>query len=174
MSVLVYTESWGGSFRKSTYEAVSYASETAKLLGLDVIAISSGDENDDELRKLGNYGATKILTAAKIEKGNSQAITNLIATHASESTIIIFANTYTSKMIAPRLSAKLKAGFASNVIALPSKNGSIQVQRKAFSNKALEYMKIDTEKTIITLSQNAFGLVECQKDCTIEKVEGNA
>ena len=31
MSVLVYTESWSGSFRKSTFEAVSYASETAKL-----------------------------------------------------------------------------------------------------------------------------------------------
>ena len=38
MSVLVYTESWEGSFRKSTYEAVSYASETAKILETDVIA----------------------------------------------------------------------------------------------------------------------------------------
>ena len=33
MSVLVYTESWGGKFRKSTFEAVSYASVTAKVLG---------------------------------------------------------------------------------------------------------------------------------------------
>ena len=47
MSVLVYTESWKGNFRKSTYEAVSYASETAKLLGTDVIAISFGNINDN-------------------------------------------------------------------------------------------------------------------------------
>ena len=173
MSVLVYTESWEGSFRKSTYEAVSYASETAKLLGTDVIAISSGGENNDELKKLGDYGATKILSSSGIEKGNSQATTNLIATNASESTIIIFANTYTSKMIAPRLAAKLKAGLASNVTALPSKNGSIQIQRKAFSNKALEHMTIDTEKAIITLAQNAFGLIECKKECAIEIIQGN-
>ena len=37
MSVLVYTESWDGNFRKSSFEAVSYASETAKLLGTEVI-----------------------------------------------------------------------------------------------------------------------------------------
>ena len=43
MSVLVYTESWDGSFRKSTFEAVSYASETAKLLGTEVVAISLGE-----------------------------------------------------------------------------------------------------------------------------------
>ena len=55
MSVLVYTESWKGNFRKSSYEAVSYASETAKLLGTEVIALSFGDVSDDELKKLGKF-----------------------------------------------------------------------------------------------------------------------
>ena len=63
MSVLVYTESWKGNFRKSTFEAVSYASETAKLLGTDVVALSFGEVTDDELSKLGNYGANKVLSA---------------------------------------------------------------------------------------------------------------
>ena len=47
MSVLVYTENWDGKFRKSSFEAVSYASETAKLLGTDVIAISFGEVNNE-------------------------------------------------------------------------------------------------------------------------------
>ena len=51
MSVLVYTESWEGKFRKSTFEAVSYASETAKLLGTDLVAVSLGEVSDDELNK---------------------------------------------------------------------------------------------------------------------------
>ena len=51
MSVLVYAESWEGSFRKSTFEAVSYACKTAKLLNTNVIAICFGDESDDELEK---------------------------------------------------------------------------------------------------------------------------
>ena len=73
MSVLVYTESWDGNFRKSSFEAVSYASETAKLLGTDVIAISLGEVSDEQLKKLGNYGASKVITCATIEKGDSQA-----------------------------------------------------------------------------------------------------
>ncbi len=90
MSVIVYTENWKGTFRKSTFEAVSYASETAKLLGTDVIALSFGDVSDDELSRLGNYGVNKVLSANGIEKGDSQATANLFTSNSSDSTIIIF------------------------------------------------------------------------------------
>ena len=81
MSVLVYTESWEGNFRKSTYEAVSYASETAKLFGTDVVALAFGNESDDELKKLGSYGANKVLATSGIEKGDSKAATQLFQFH---------------------------------------------------------------------------------------------
>jgi electron transfer flavoprotein alpha subunit len=42
MSVLIYAESWDGSFRKSTFEAISYANEVSKLLDTDLVAISFG------------------------------------------------------------------------------------------------------------------------------------
>tara|TARA_B100001250_G_scaffold408890_1_gene432136 strand:- start:537 stop:1481 length:945 start_codon:yes stop_codon:yes gene_type:complete len=173
MSVLVYAESWDGNFRKSTYEAVSYAHETAKLLGTDVIALSLGGESEDELKKLGAYGANKVLAASRIEKGDSKAATHLFANITSDASIIIFSNTYTSKMIAPRLSAKLKAGIASNVISILSNTSPIQIKRKAFSSKALESTTINTEKAIIILAPNSFGLVECGGDCEIEKI-GNS
>jgi electron transfer flavoprotein alpha subunit len=76
-------------------------------------------------------------------------------------------------MIAPRLAAKLKAGIVSNVISLPSSTSPMQIKRKAFSNKALEITTINTEKKIIILAPNAFGLVEYRKDCKIEKIEEN-
>jgi len=174
MSVLVYTESWEGNFRKSTYEAVSYASETAKLLGTDVIAIAFGNENDHELKTLGNYGANKVLVANGVEKGDSKAATHLFTTNTSDANIIVFANTYTSKMIAPRLAAKLKAGIASNVITVPSSTSPIQIKRKSFSSKALENITINTEKAIIILAPNAFGLVKCDNDCKVEKIKADS
>ncbi|MEC7864080.1 MAG: electron transfer flavoprotein subunit alpha/FixB family protein, partial [Bacteroidota bacterium] len=174
MSVLVYTESWEGNFRKSTYEAVSYASETAKLLGTDVIAIAFGNESDHELKTLGNYGANKVLAASGVEKGDSKTATHLFTTNTSDANIIIFANTYTSKMIAPRLAAKLKAGIASNVITVPSSTSPIQIKRKSFSSKALEDITINTEQAIIILAPNAFGLVESGNDCKIEKIKVNS
>tara|TARA_B100001142_G_C14342555_1_gene658569 strand:- start:2163 stop:3107 length:945 start_codon:yes stop_codon:yes gene_type:complete len=171
MSVLVHTESWGGSFRKSTYEAVSFANKTAKTFNTDVIAIASGNESDEELKKLGTYGANKVLAANNIEKGDSQALTNLFANNMSDADIIIFASTYTSKMIAPRLASKIKAGILSNVISITSSKKLIEVKRNTFSGKAIENAKINTEKAIISLAPNAFGLIECQKDCQIQRIE---
>ena len=138
MSVLVYTESWDGIFRKSTFEAASYASETAKLLGTEVVAISLGEVSNDELSKLGNYGVSKVVSCNAIEKGDSQAATNAIAKTANDASVLIFSNTNTAKMIAPRLSAKLKAVIVSNVITLSESASPLQEKRQAFSSKAIE------------------------------------
>lgn len=171
MSVLVYAESWEGSFRKSTFEAVSYACKTAKLLNTNVIAICFGDESDDELEKLSIYGANKVLSAKGINKVDSESASKIISNNATESSVIVFASTYTSTMIAPRLAAKLKAGIATNVISIASSFNPIQIKRKAFSSKAIESIKINTENAIITISPNAFGVVESKSNCTIEKIE---
>ena len=168
MSVLVYTESWEGNFRKSTFEAVSYASETAKLLGTDVIAISLGEVSDDELNKLGNYGASKVISCNAIEKGDSQAASNAIAKAGNDASVLVFSNTYTAKMIAPRLSAKLKAGIVSNVIAISESASPLTVKRKAFSSKAIEMATVNTTTAILSIAPNSFKLIETGGNCTIE------
>jgi electron transfer flavoprotein alpha subunit len=43
MSVLIYAENAGGKFKKSTFEAVSYAKAIADQAGTDLVAISIGD-----------------------------------------------------------------------------------------------------------------------------------
>ena len=168
MSVLVYTENWEGNFRKSTFEAVSYASETAKLLGTDLIALSLGEVSDDELNKLGNYGVSKVVSCKAIEKGDSQAASNAIAKTASDANVLVFSNSYTAKMIAPRLSAKLKAGIVSNVIALSESASPLKVKRKAFSSKAIEMTTVNTETAILSIAPNSFKLIETGGNCTIE------
>ncbi len=61
MSILVYTENWEGKFKKSTYELLSYGSEIAKMMNAELVAVTIGEVQDDELINLGNYGATKVL-----------------------------------------------------------------------------------------------------------------
>ena len=173
MSVLVYTESWNGSFRKSTFEAVSYANETAKLLETDVIAVSLGEVSDSELSKLGNYGASKVVSIATIEKGDSQSTTNAIANLANDASAIIFSNTYTAKMIAPRLSVKLKIGAITNVVEIASNTSPFTVKRKAFSTKAIEVATVNSDKAILSISPNSFGLIETGGNCTIETAESS-
>ena len=62
MSVLVYTENWDGKFKKLSFELVSYATGIAKMLDTNVTAVSIGNVEDTELKKLGNYGANKVIS----------------------------------------------------------------------------------------------------------------
>ena len=58
MSVLVYTESEGGSFKKVALELTSYAKGVANATGGDVTAVSINGGNAADL---GKYGADKVM-----------------------------------------------------------------------------------------------------------------
>ncbi len=94
MSVLVYTENWDGKFKKVTFELVSYAQEIAKKLGTSVVALSIGNVNDEQLKALGNYGATKVLNVQddKLKWLNNQAYTSVVAQAVAKenANVIIF------------------------------------------------------------------------------------
>ena len=62
MSILVYTENWDGKFKKVSFELVSYGSQLAARMNTTAVALSIGKVDDSELKKLGNYGAAKVLT----------------------------------------------------------------------------------------------------------------
>ncbi len=171
MSVTVYTENWNGLFKKSTFEAVSYAYETAKLLGSSVTAISLGKVTNEELTKLGEYGASKILSYPNLKKEDSKAAVIDFAKLGDNTQVYIFSNSYTSKMIAPRLSAKLKYGFISNVISTPLSIKPITVKKTSFSSKAIEKVKLTTDKCIISISPNSYKVIKNTCNPKIELIE---
>ena len=173
MSVLVYAESWDGEFKKSTFEAVSYASETAKILGEDVIACSFDEISDDELKRLGEYGASKVFHIDSINKADNQSSSKILDQLSSESSIIIFSNTYTAKMIAPRMSIRINASCITNVTSLIQSKENISVKRQSFSNKAVEISTSKLDKTILCISPNSHGLIENKTDCVIETIQSS-
>ena len=59
MSVLVYTESENGKFKKAAFEVVSYAKAVADQMGTTVTAVTV---NADDSDSLGAYGASKVLS----------------------------------------------------------------------------------------------------------------
>ena len=44
------------------------------------------------------------------------------------------------------------------------------ISRKSFSGKAIEKAVVNTEKAIISLAPNAFGLIKCEGNCIIEEI----
>ena len=52
MSVLIFVENWEGKFKKLSFELVSYGSKLAEMLKTDVIVLSIGAVENDELESL--------------------------------------------------------------------------------------------------------------------------
>ena len=175
MSVLVYTENWDGKFKKLSFELVSYATKVASLLGTSVTAISIGKMEEAELAKLGNYGASSVLSADDEKAGglDNQLYTSIIAAAAEKTgaRAIILSHNNSGKALAPRLSVKLMAGLAPGVTALPESVDPFIVSKKVFSGKAYSRVKINSEKVILTLAQNSFELIEAGGTASVESFD---
>jgi electron transfer flavoprotein alpha subunit len=172
MSVLVYTENWDGKFKKLSFELISYAHEIANKLGTTIVALSIGNVSEDGLKSLGNYGASKVLNCnnESLKWLDNQAYTSMIAQAVAKenANVIIFAHNNTGKALAPRLSVRLKAGLATGAAAIPTNLDPFTITKKVYTSKALGNIVIKTPVRIITLLQNAFGLIESKTDCAVE------
>jgi electron transfer flavoprotein alpha subunit len=175
MSVLVYTENWDGKFKKLSFELVSYATGVAKMLNTTVTAVSIGKVDENELKKLGNFGAKKIISvnSDQLIALDSQAYTSVISeiSQKENATVIIISNNNTGKAIAPRLSVRLKAGVGSGVSKLPLNLNPFTVYKKVFSGNGYAHVVLKSDVKIITLAQNSFDLVETSNNTVIENVE---
>ena len=174
MSVLVYTESDKGKFKKNALEVASYASEVAKKLDTSVTAISI---NAEEATLLGTYGVSKVLNISNpsLDTFNAKAYANSIveAAKAEDTKVIIVSSSADSKFLSGILTAKLNAGYAPNVVAAPESTSPFIVKRSAFSNKGFAHTQIDAEIKIIGLSNNAFGIIENSTTAVVEEFSPN-
>jgi electron transfer flavoprotein alpha subunit len=174
MSVLIYAESAtdasGGKFKKVAFELASYAKKVADALGTNVTAVTVNIKNTSELA---NYGVTKVLNVQddKLADFNAKAYADVViaAAQKEDSKIIVLSSTTDSLYLAPLVAVALEAGFASNVVGLPISTTPFQIKRTAFSNKAFNITEISTDRKIIAIGKNSFGLVENAGTSTEEK-----
>ena len=175
MAVLVYAESWNGSFKKATFEAVSYAAQLANKIGTDAIAITIAHQGD--ANELGNYGANKVLTITDetLNTFNNQSYANAIvaaSNHVNAETVVI-SNTNNGKAIAPIIAAKREAALITNAIELPSTINPFTIKRKAFSSKAYALYSTDSNQKVISITPNAIGIHQSQVDTYVESFSYN-
>lgn len=159
MSILVYTEINKGRVKKASLECLNYASKIAELTGSTVTAfVNNADAT--QLEEIGKAGATKILSV-KNDKLNSDSIYITAALEqavtSENAKLIVFTFDITGKSVAPRLSAKLKAGLVAGAVDYPVVSGStLEVKKNVFSGKATAIYIINSDVKIISLSANSF------------------
>lgn len=174
MSVLVYTESDQGKFKKIAFEAVSYAKGVADQLGTSVTAVSF---NVSDTSELGKYGASKVLEINndKLDKFNGEAFADALAQAAKQENakVIVLTSSANSKYMAPTLAIDLEAGYVPNVVELPESTSPFKVKHTVFSNKAFAITEIKTDLKIVGVGKNSYGIKENDTSLTKESFTPN-
>ncbi|MBV1923348.1 MAG: electron transfer flavoprotein subunit alpha/FixB family protein [Flavobacteriaceae bacterium] len=161
MSVLVFTESEEGKFKKIAFEAVSYGKAIADMLGTTVtaVAINSNDTNE-----LGKYGASKVLNVSnsKLDNFNAQAFANVVSQAATKENaqVIVISSSANGKFMSPLVAVNNQAGYVANATNVPESVSPFKVKSTVYSNKAFAITEISTETKVIGLAKNAYGLKE--------------
>ncbi len=172
MSVLVYASATLGKLKKNAFEVVSYGNKLAEKLGTNVTVVTINAENNEELY---NYGASKVITINNdaLHKFNANNYADVIkqVSEKEGANIVVLDSSTDSIYLAPLVSVKLDAAYASNVVALPSNITPITVKRKAFSNKAFSNTELTTDNKVISVAKNSFGVHEISVDGTLEQMD---
>ncbi|HET9745400.1 MAG TPA: electron transfer flavoprotein subunit alpha/FixB family protein [Chitinophagaceae bacterium] len=162
MSVLIFIDTAEGHVKKASLEAMTYGAKIAEQLGTSAEGVVVGTANDD-LASLGKYGVKKIhhVNNSALDHLDAQAYTKAIAEVVTKTgaKIIVFSNNVDGKSIAPRLSARLKAGLVSGAVALPDTSNGFVVKKNVFSGKAFANISLNTDVKIISLNPNAYQTV---------------
>jgi electron transfer flavoprotein alpha subunit len=159
MSVLIFIDTTEGHVKKASLEAMTYGAKVAEQLGTTAEGVVLGSAKED-LAAFGKYGVKKIhhVNNSSLDHLDAQAYTKAIAEVATKTgaKVIVFSNNVDGKAIAPRLSARLKAGLVSGAISLPDTSKGFVVKKTVFSGKAFANVALNTDVKIIALNPNAY------------------
>jgi electron transfer flavoprotein alpha subunit len=177
MSVLIFIDQSEGHIKKSSFEALSYGAKVAEQLGTTAEGIVLGKLSDD-IASLGKYGVKKIHHAASdaLNTLDAQVYTEVIAeaVAATSATVVVFSNNLNGKAIAPRLSARLKAGLVSGAVALPDTSNGFVVKKGVFSGKAFANISVVTPIKIVALNPNSFQVKAGEGSAEVVSLSSNA
>ena len=172
MGILIYAESENGKYKKDSFEIASYAKALASKLNTSITALSI---NANDPSELGNYGVDKVLNVSNdnLNNFNASLYADVImqAFEKENAEIAIISSSSNAKYLGSILSVKINAGYITNVIEIPNEFNPITVKRNSFTNKAFEYDKINTNKSLLAISKNSHGIIENKTSAQVETFE---
>lgn len=173
MAVLSFVEVVDGKVKKASTEAAYYASKVAEGLGTDSISVVLGEASADNLAVLGQVGVKKVLhvSDARFNAFDSKVYTKVVAEVATTvgANVIVSSFNQNGKLLAPRLSVRLKAGYVPGTINLPVFEGaSATFNKNVFSGKATAQYSVATPIKVIGLTPNSLSPIKGSGTATVE------
>ncbi len=172
MSVLVFAHHDEGKFPKGVIEACSYGKQIADKLGTECHAVSYGQV---DMVALGDSGVNKAYHASGLSDPDSGQMARLVseAANACGANVIVCSHDLIGKAVAPRISARLKAGLVTGANALPSMDTGFQVKKPVFSGKAFAHELINSDKKVISLMPNSVPPISAGGSASVESFDAD-
>jgi electron transfer flavoprotein alpha subunit len=173
MAVLSFIEIADGKIKKASVEAAYYGSKVAESLSTDSLALVLGEASADELATLGQVGIKKVLHAndKRFNNFDSKAFAKAVgeAANTTGADVIVLSFNHNGKLLAPRLSVRLKAAYVPGGVELPVFDGaSATVKKNVFSGKASAHYQLNTAKKVIAVNPNSLSPVRGSGTATVE------
>lgn len=160
MKILVFAEHADGKGKKSAHEILSKAKE----LGATVVAACLGANVGDVASDLANYGASQVIVVDNpgLEKYNSVAYAKAFEAVVNEvqPNVVLASASPEAKDFLPRVSAKLKAGLASDCVDLSVDGDKLVAKKPVYSGKAFAKVTFNSPIQMATVRPNSFPIVE--------------
>jgi electron transfer flavoprotein alpha subunit len=161
-TILTFAEQRKGVLRRPTLEALSEARRLGDRLSGHVATVVIGSGVQDLVGELASYGADSVhvYDAAQLDSYSTESYVSAIAevAAATKPWAILIPFTSLGKDLAPRLSARLSAGLASDCVGLQVKDSRLEARRPCYAGKAYATVRFEGEPQMATLRPNVFPL----------------
>ena len=162
-NVLVVAEMLDGKVRKSTHSAITFAREVTGAGGSFTLLLA-GAGAAAAAAEMAGFGAARIITvdAPSLAHQVCEHFAPVIAAVAKEGGFGVVAMTASSfgKDVAPRVAAKLGAGYASDISGVKSEGGKRVYRRPMFAGNAYGNCRLTTEVEVVSVRQSEFTAAE--------------
>lgn len=159
-NVLVIAEMHAGKVRKSTHSAITFA----KNVGAPFTILVMGQGAKAAAAEVAGFGAQKVLTVddGYLEHQVAERFAPTIAEVAKGGgfdVVVVTASSF-GKDVAPRIAAKLGAGYAPDISSVKADGGKLVYRRPVFAGNAYATCELTTPVQVVSVRQSEFSAAE--------------
>ena len=163
-SVLVIAEIVEGKVRKSTMSAIAFARQVTKAGGGSFAVLALGAGAKGATAELTGYGASRVMVGDDPSLAHQvcELFAPTIAAVAKSGNfdcVVVTASSF-GKDVAPRVAAKLGAGYASDVSGVTVNDGKATYKRPMYAGNAFGHCEITTPVHVVSVRQSEFPAAE--------------
>jgi electron transfer flavoprotein alpha subunit len=157
-TILVVAEIKDSEPKKATLEILSKATELAASLSGSVSFAAIGSGVAGFAARVAPYGATKVYVADGVDRYSTEGFATILAgiVAREEPGLILFSASAMGKDLAPRLAARLDAGFAADCVDISAEGGTVVVTRPVYAGKAFTRVAFNASPAVVSLRANSF------------------